>query len=284
MTKVGKIVRVDIPSAYVTARPIDIWLPPGYASTKRYSVLYMQDGGALFDSALSPFKVEWKVDETLGALQKAGTIRDVIVVGIHNAGQFRYPEYWPQKAWESMEPMYQQKIMNQGDGLGKLDLMAGSPPFSDNYVNYIVQEVKPYIDKNYSVMPEPENTFIAGSSMGALAALYAICEHPDIFGGAACLSTHWTGQRISNAPVPASFVNYLKKKLPLAASHRIYFDHGTSGQDKMYVAFQKEVDAVLVSKKYTPAHWVTKTFPGADHNERAWAKRLATPMTFLLKK
>ena len=283
IVKYGRIDRVELPSGYVATRPIDIWLPAGYAPTKRYAVLYMQDGQSLFDSTHSASKTEWQVDETLTGLMRAGKIRDVIVVAIHNTDKNRHAEYWPQKAWGMMEPLYQQKILAQGDGLGKLGMMA-SAPFADAYVSYIVREIKPFIDKNYSVIPDAANTFIAGSEMGGLVALYALCEHPEVFGGAACLSTHWTGQRVDNTYVPGSLMEYLKKNLPTAGNHKLYFDHGTLGTDKLYAPHQKTADAILLAKKWTPAQWMSKVYPGADNSDKAWGARLATPMTFLLKR
>lgn len=46
----GKIERIErFPSKYVTSRNIDIWLPDGYSESKKYAVLYMNDGQMLFD-------------------------------------------------------------------------------------------------------------------------------------------------------------------------------------------------------------------------------------------
>jgi len=56
-----------------------------------------------------------------------------------------------------------------------------------------VEELKPFIDKTFPSLPDRSNTFVAGSSMGGLISLYAICEYPKVFGGAACLSAHWVG-------------------------------------------------------------------------------------------
>ena len=74
----------------------------------------------------------------------------------------------------------------------------GAPVFSgkiqsDNYLKFLVKELKPFIDSSFSTLKDQQNTFIAGSSMGGLISMYAICEYPLVFGGAACLSTHWPG-------------------------------------------------------------------------------------------
>jgi enterochelin esterase-like enzyme len=145
-----------------------------------------------------------------------------------------------------------------------------------------VQELKPYIDKNFSVMPERDNTFIAGSGMGGLVALYALCEYPDVFGGAASFSTHWTGQRLLNKDVIAAHMDYLKAHLPPAAHHRVYMDVGNAGQDAFFVAAQKEADAILAAKGYTPSHFQSKFFAGQGHDETFWRGRFPAAIKFVV--
>ena len=121
--------------------------------------------------------------------------------------------------------------------------------------------------------------------MGGLISLYAICEYPEIFGGAACLSTHWVGTfTLENNPVPDSFIKYLDKKLPDKKNHKIYFDCGDQTLDAMYPAIQMRVDHLMKSKGYMDSNWVTRYFPGEDHSEKSWNKRLNIPLEFLLRK
>jgi enterochelin esterase-like enzyme len=129
------------------------------------------------------------------------------------------------------------------------------------------------------------NTYLAGSSMGALISIYALCEFPDLFGGAACLSTHWPGLfSLDNNPVPEAFYSYLEKSLPKPKNHQIYFDHGTETLDSMYAVLQVRVDGIMQKKGYGPKQWISKIWPGQDHSERSWKSRLAVPFGFLLKK
>jgi enterochelin esterase-like enzyme len=141
----------------------------------------------------------------------------------------------------------------------------------------------PFIEKNYAVRKGPEHTFIAGSSMGGLISLYAICEYPRVFGGAACLSTHWPGIfTMENNPVPDALLDYLRSYLPAPGKHKLYFDHGTTTLDTLYPPLQKKADEVLKNKGFTSSNWVTMEFPGEDHSETAWGKRLSLPLIFLL--
>lgn len=155
-------------------------------------------------------------------------------------------------------------------------------PQSDNYLKFLVEELKPYIDTNYSVFTKRENTCIEGSSMGGLISWYALCEYPEIFGGTACLSTHWPGTfTLLNNPVPDAFIHYLKKQLPDPATHRIYFVYGDQSLNVLYPEIQKRVDKVLAKVGYTSSNWQTLFFPGDDHSEIAWARRLNRAFSFL---
>ncbi|MEL6194883.1 MAG: esterase, partial [Bacteroidota bacterium] len=112
---------------------------------------------------------------------------------------------------------------------------------------------------------------------------YAICEYPQVFGGAACLSTHWVGTfEVENNPIPTAFVDYLAENLPEPGQNKIYFDYGTETLDALYEPFQLQVDSVMKLKGYTATNWSTQKFPGENHSEIAWAKRLHIPLTFLL--
>jgi predicted alpha/beta superfamily hydrolase len=158
-------------------------------------------------------------------------------------------------------------------------------PNSDNYLKFVVTELKPFIDSTFSTLKDQPNTFISGSSMGGLISMYAICEYPEVFGGAACLSTHWPGTfTVENNPVPDAFLKYLKDHLPLPANHRIYFDYGSETLDALYKPFQLQADEIMKAKGYTLKNWVTREFPGDNHSEKAWNKRFSIPALFLLEK
>jgi enterochelin esterase-like enzyme len=214
---------------------------------------------------------------------KEQKIRDCIVVGIWNGGKSRHPEYFPQKPFEALSKEDQKLVYNAYRSGGQ-SIFSGLAISSDNYLKFLVGELKPFIDKTYSTKTDASNTFTAGSSMGGLISLYAICEYPTVFGGAACLSTHWPGLlSMENNPVPAVFFSYLKQHLPSAKQHRIYFDHGTETLDSMYASLQLQVDAIMKQKKYKPSQWISRSWPGQDHSEKSWRSRLAVPITFLLK-
>ena len=260
----------DFPSRYVASRNVEVWLPPGYArdTTARYPVLYVQDGQNVFDPATSYTHVDWGVDETMATLIAAGTIRPAIVVGIWNTPA-RFQEYMPQKALGPDSGF--------ASGVPGMPGIHG-PALSDAYLRFMVEELKPFVDSAFRTLPGPANTFVMGSSMGGLISAYAVMEYPGVFGGAACLSTHWPA-------AGGAFADYLRHALPDPSSHRFYFDHGTATLDSLYAPYQRRVDAAMQAAGYALGRtWVTRVFPGADHSERSWRTRVDVPLVFLLGK
>lgn len=272
----------NFPSEFVAPRNVDVWLPDNYSPNKRYAVLYMHDGQMLFDSTRTWNKQDWGIDDAAGRLINEGTIRNTIVVGISNT-ELRHSEYFPQKPFESLERSFRDSLfqhVKRGDGTGVFP----APVCSDNYLKFITAELKPFIDSTYSTKPEKDNTFIAGSSMGGLISMYALCEYPDVFGGAACLSTHWPGVFYSEGnPIPAAFMGYITEHLPSPTDHKLYFDYGTETLDAMYEPFQKMADSVCLKHGFSAPNWDSRKFEGHDHSENSWKKRIAIPLTFLLR-
>lgn len=279
----GKLERLaDFPSEFVSARNVDVWLPEGYSPEKEYAVLYMHDGQMLYDASTTWNKQEWAVDEVMGQLIEDGKVRDCIVVGIWNPGRGRHADYFPGIPFRMLDIGLQDSLMHKVNRAENQPLFE-YPVNSDNYLKFITKELKPWIDAHYSTKTDRDNTFVAGSSMGGLISWYAICEYPDVFGGAACLSTHWPGSfDVENNPIPDAFMSYLRRNLPDPKTHKIYFDHGTETLDALYEPYQKKADEVMRSKGYTNQNWITEKFEGADHSENAWQERLHIPFTFLL--
>lgn len=272
----------NFPSRFVPARNIDIWLPPNYSSDKRYNVLYMHDGQMLFDATTTWNSQEWGVDEVMTRLLEASEIEQTIVVGIWNSGENRHAEYFPQKPFQELPKELKDEY--EKENKKKKELFSNSV-FSDDYLKFLVRELKPYIDGHYPTNPARESTFISGSSMGGLISWYAVTEYPEIFAGAAAISTHWPGNfATDDNPIPSKFLEYLDQKLPAPGTHRFYFDYGTETLDAMYEPYQLQVDSLMQAKGYTSENWQTLKFEGADHSESSWKERLDVPLKFLLSK
>jgi enterochelin esterase-like enzyme len=250
-------------SIYVPARNIEVYLPEGYNPCQTYDVLYMHDGQNVFNPHTSYTGISWGVKEAIDSLLKEDKIRPVIVVAIWNTSN-RFLEYMPNEPRESlMQLMAENNIQDT--------------IVSDDYLKFIVHELKPFIDRKFGTNPRPEATFIMGSSMGGLISMYAVCQYPEVFGGAACLSTHW--------PIADGIVlEYFRDNLPDPANHRFYFDFGTVNLDSIYEPYQLKADQMLRERGYDEDNWVTLKFDGADHNESSWRERIHVPLKFLFGK
>ena len=278
----GKIERIPMmKSNYVSARNVDVWLPSDYDTSKKYSVLYMHDGQTLFDPGMSWLNKEWGVDELMGELQKETSIQNTIVVGIWNSEKGRVGDYFPQKPFESLPQNYVDSVRMELDKVVYTKDML-KDIHSDNYLKFLVMELKPLIDKIYSTIPDKKHTFMLGSSYGGLISMYAICEYPDIFEGVACLSTHWTGTFNANPVIAQSFIDYFGKNIPDSKNHKLYFDYGTETLDQYYEPYQLKIDSIIKLNGYTESNWKTLKFEGMDHSETSWRERLHIPIIFLL--
>lgn len=262
-------------SKFVDPRRVDIWLPKDYGKNEdeRYAVLYMHDGQNLFMSETAFYGKEWRVDEIADSLLQAGTIKPLIIVGIWNTPK-RYIEYLPEKPFNLLSDSVANKIVAyQGN------------PISDEYLKFIVDELKPFIDTRFKTLTDKGNTFMMGSSMGGLISMYAAGEYPEIFGGAGCISTHWPVTLDNTTPqAAAKLAEYVSNTIKSENNQKIYFDFGTATLDSTYEPYQLVVDSMMRKNDFDSWHWVTKKFEGAEHNEVFWRKRLHVPLVFLLGK
>jgi predicted alpha/beta superfamily hydrolase len=256
-------------SKYVDFRNVDVWFPPGHdpRSGVRYPVLYMHDGQNIFDHSAAFGGESWRVDQALTRLIEEGKVHGAIVVGVWNS-PIRWREYMPQKPYEA--PALQKhhpRILER----------AGGPPLSDAYLKFLVEELKPFIDNRYRTLPDQQNTFIMGSSMGGLISLYAISEYPQVFCGAGCISTHWSAAR-------EELVDEMARHLPDPSDHKLYFDFGTETLDSEYEPYQRRMDEHVHKAGYREyENWVTLKFEAAEHSERSWRERVHIPLEFLLR-
>ena len=269
-------------SAHVQPRDVTVWLPPGYdASDASYPVLYMHDGQNLFDASRAPYGAEWGVDEHVARRAAAGQNRTPIGVGAGNT-PLRLREYIPANLIAALPD----------DMRADVQAIYGGEPLSDGYVRFLVEELKPLIDRTYRTRPGRDDTVVMGSSMGGLISMYALMRHPEVFGAAGCVSTHWP-IRIEQLTDPAALAAWrdrltlawtgvVRADLPSPGTHRLYFDRGDESLDAFYAEFQTRIDAAVRAAGWTPDRFRSLVFPGAEHNEASWNQRLDAPLTFLL--
>jgi predicted alpha/beta superfamily hydrolase len=227
-------------------RHVLVWLPPGYNadSSKRYPVFYMHDGQNKY--------LNWRIDETAQALIEANKIEPLILVGVYHGGSHedRFHDYTP-----THDPNFRRS--------GK----------ADDYGRMLVEELKPFIDSQYRTLADSGNTGLGGASLGGLVSLYLGLKYPTVFGRLALMSPSvWWDDRVI-----IRGVKKLKSKLAL----RIWLDVGTAEGDKA-IEEVKDLRKALVEKGWKlEADLKYFEDKGADHSEKAFARRAAEVLKYL---
>jgi len=229
-------------------RRIWTYLPKTYNLTKGkyYPVLYMQDGQNLFNEQTAAFG-EWGIDECLDTLQ-IQLKKECIVVGIDNSAEKRVTEYNP----------YDNEKYGKGEG--------------NQYVDFLVQTLKPFIDKHFRTLKDMQNTFIAGSSMGGLISLYAVVKYPDVFGIAGIFSPSFriTPQLYNDA-----------QQANWKGTHRFFFYAGEKESESM-VSDMKQMEDVLYRNNKN-IQTTELIFPLGQHNESYWRKMFSNFYKWLVQ-
>ena len=241
------------------SRDVLVYLPPGYGDNvkQRYPVFYMNDGQNLFDGATSFIPgQEWRVDETAQTLITARQIEPLIIVGIYNNGKERVNEY---------TPVQDQKYKAGGQ--------------ADLYGRMLVEELKPFIDQTYRTRKDAKDTALGGSSLGGIVSLYLGLKYRTVFGKLAVISPSvWFADK--------QIVRFVESE-HYSSKIRIWIDIGTKEGRSADDANEAVEGARLLEQTLVKKGWkLEKNLRyfedvGAEHNEKAWAARFSSILTFL---
>lgn len=232
-----------------------VHLPPGYGDDpeRRYPVLYLQDGQNLFDPRTAFGGQEWRVDHTADDLIRAGAIEPLIIVGIYNAGEARIYEYT-----STCDP----------------NLRMGG--HAHQYGRMVVEELKPFIDSEYLTLSDAAHTGLGGSSLGGLVSLALGIRYRRVFGKLAVLSPSvWWDRRA---------ILRLIDSFEIRTRPQIWLDIGTNEGSHPEATL---ADARALRDRLLRKGWKEgvdlRYFEdmGADHSERAWARRVGPMLRFL---
>jgi predicted alpha/beta superfamily hydrolase len=244
------------------SRTIRVWLPPGYVAdvNLRYSVLYMHDGQNCFDRATSAFGNEWQIDETLTRLINDKRVPPMIVVGIDNGLANRTNEFT-----YNADP-------ERGGGQGA------------EYAEFLLTEVKPFVDKTYRTQPGPASTFLGGSSLGGLVSLEIARRHPDTFGGLIAMSpaVWWAGQSLTqDVERDAGGLTGARVWIDMGSRESVPLSAGetTDTKSQGFVAAARRLDEALA--KHRIDHRLVIDNQHAEHNEPAWASRFPQAIAYI---
>jgi predicted alpha/beta superfamily hydrolase len=238
-------------------RDVLVYLPPGYSrlSRRRYPVLYLHDGQNVFDAATSFAGVEWGVDEAAQRLIGRKLVEPLIIVAVANIGEERIHEYAPTPG--VIEP--KDKPKKRSRGLARI------------YGQFLIEELKPYIDRKYRTQREAEFTGLGGSSLGGLATLAMGILFPQAFTRLIVMSPSiwWDDFSVYR------LVDMVEEKPPL----KIWLDTGTAepGWEQA-----RQLCNRLVEKGWSlDVDLSYLEIKGADHSEAAWAMRVEPALRFL---
>ncbi|WP_226673932.1 alpha/beta hydrolase [Rossellomorea aquimaris] len=239
-------------------RTVRVYLPEDYHETAaRYPVLYMHDGQNLYHDEDAGYGMAWRIGEYIEKEKL-----DLIVVGIDcNEGLNRLDEYGPWKSTAMTDVFSTDRTSIGGEG--------------KEYIEFIVNELKPMMDEKYRT--HPEQTSMAGSSMGGLITTYAACKYPHIFRRVASISSaFWFNQN--------EIEDFIKES-DLSTVERFYMDIGTkenteSIDDLTYIDSSRDVYRILKDKVQDCRFEIVE---GAVHNENAWRERVPMIFDYLFK-
>jgi len=235
-----------IPKLNNVKHKVWVYLPPNYDnSQKKFPVIYMHDAQNLFDVKTS-YAGEWKVDETLNELfNKTG--KGFIIVGVENGGEERINEYtpWVHKKYKG--------------GKGAI------------YMDFIVNNLKPYIDTNYRTKPQQKHTGLMGSSLGGLISYYGGLKYPSVFGKIGALSTSfWFSDKVIRFTEENGNIRKTKLFLLAGGKEGEHMDEDT-----------KKMEALLIKKGFKKRNLKTKINPEGYHNEAFWSSEFLNVITWL---
>jgi predicted alpha/beta superfamily hydrolase len=238
-------------------RDVLVYLPPGYQrfSWRRHSVLYLHDGQNVFNAATSFAGVEWGVDETAERLIGANLIEPIIIVAVANMGEDRIHEYAPTRG--IIDAKAKRKRRSKGR--------------APEYAHFLIDELKPFIDRTYRTKRGPEFTALGGSSLGGLVTLAIGILYPEVFRKLIVMSPSiwWDDFAIYG------LVDSVDQKPSL----KIWLDTGTAepGWERA-----RELCNRLIEKSWKLHKDIEYVeVQGADHSEGSWAARVEPALRFL---
>ncbi len=221
-------------------RKVYVYLPQKYDGKKRFPVLYMFDGQTVFFDKTAPYGDSWRMGETLDRLKG-----ELIVAAVECDKKERLSEYSP-------FPFDCEGYHSDGKG--------------EQYLQWLVNDFKPMIDKKYCTLSDRANTFIAGSSMGGLMTVFALCRFPTIFIGGASLSpSFWVDEQAS--------LNMIKS-IESWVDNTLYLDMGELELAQLGGKVQSALESCLAALRETNIKLTYKLIPGGKHNEKSWRKQV----------
>ena len=285
----GELENFVIESDY-DKRKIQIYYPNNKKINSDTLFIFMNDGEELFDAAESWHNMEWGIDEKIEQMNLNENELNFVIIGIHSAkkgNRFfvdetkRYAEYYPKESIPYLDSGFKKRRYQEWVNNNNL-----------YYLEFLTEDVIPFVEERFDITLNNKNLGIIGASMGGLSALNALIEHPDLFGFAGCISTHWVGIKPleyfllpfvgkidGDDDTANAIISYIEDNITNIDDQKIYFDHGTVGLDSVYSTPQRRVNAILDSKSKDYKYLV---FDGYDHYAPEFGSRFDSVLEYLV--
>jgi len=273
-----KKVDTNIGGVLLPPRDINVWLPPRYDeytyAKKKFPVLYCHDGQNAFEDSWSWTGASWRLAGALTRLKERDLIRDIPIVVMLPSAE------------DDLVPGVRRRHLEYGD-MGQM--------FAEAHADFVAHIVKPLVDSMFCTLTDKMHTYTIGTSLGGQASFHLLLRHPELFGGAACLSPAFQPATLA-AVVAASNQSLRKNRIYLDVGGDVkkkkvpfldIMDHVTSqhwwnpGYFWLDTQLQPGVDAMRMALDLAGVEYAYHKAPGGRHNERAWAHRIHLPLLHL---
>ena len=257
----GKTIELELSAEKLEqTRHVCIWLPPGYMRSpdSKHPVLYLLDGQDTLQALQTYDNETIAADAWVRGLASQGLIPELILVAVFHR-----------------------------EGFGQRDVELSPQCDGPRMADFLVHDLKPFIDYTVCrdrVLADPANTGVLGFSLGASLALFMALRHAHAFGKFACLSTAY--EDLSGDPSDhCEIIQQIAADPAFRPDRKIYFDHGTFGDDRIVEPYQKKLNAILAGKGFVEGRdFKVVRAEGTDHSLSAWRARLGGPLQFLFGK
>lgn len=240
-------------------RIVRVYLPQGYAvGTKRYPVVYMQDGQNLFTDETAFAGISWGLLDTLCQMEREDARHARIVVGLDNAGTARADEYSP---WRN-------------EGVDILFPAGSCGGMGAQYADFFAGPFKALIDARFRTLPESEHTAVCGSSLGGLISAYIAARYPGVY---SCVGVFSLASWFAEAPflcaVSAADIGKAQRFFIQTGTNESS-DSGVANMPQIYIDGAIRYAWALLEKGVPVENIYFGIGAGGEHSERDWARHM----------
>jgi len=259
-----KVFKMDVPAfTGKEKRKVYVYLPKMYSTQlkRRFPVLYMFDGHNVFFDSDATYGKSWGLGQYLN--RNSVPLIVVAVECNHGENGARVQEYSPfdfnmPEEWNTEDGPEKKVTPCRGYGKETMD--------------WFVWKLKPMIDRKYRTIADRSGTFLMGSSMGGLMALYGATAYSEVYSKACALSPAfecWADQT-------REFI----ESADVDSQTELFMDYGMNEEDYDESIEMIDIVAGLLLEKGMAV--TVRTIPNGSHCEASWEKEMPICISLLM--